>query len=331
MQVKMRYCFSFLVLAFYLFFSNTYLLAEPNIKVKNANKKSNAKVYKQKKASSKKSVNTAKKENKPLKYTIKRGDTIQKIAKLKGLTEKDILALNTNINPKRLKPGQILFIPNKSCDIAKKDLGKNNNIALHSSRKYSVGKEEIRSLENFGGNNITPADYNEEDEDYEGDEEVPTTENLSLIEQKRDIQLYSLREDGLKRLINNALDYVGATYKYGGDNIASMDCSAFVRRVFKEVNINLPRTSREQYTLGLDVNIEDLKEGDLIFFAKKKRINHVGIYIGNNMYIHAARKGKGVIVSNLDSPYVKKYFAGAKRLFTIESASNIFSKEKLIN
>lgn len=324
---ELKYCFNIIVLAIYFIISVTYVNAETNINKKKIIHKSSAKKTHTKKISNKNKL-SSKKTNSALSYTIKKGDTIRKIAKLKGVSEKEIIAINKNINPKMLKPGQKILIP--PSNIAKTNNEIRNYAELsRTSKRYSVAKEEVEKLEKF--KNISNSTYTSDEEDFEGDEGVPA-ENFSDVENKKEDYLYSLRDDDLKKLINSALDYVGATYRYGGDSIASLDCSAFVRRVFREVNINLPRTSREQYTLGTEVSIDELKEGDLLFFAKKNRINHVGIYIGNNMYIHAARKGKGVIVSSLESPYVKKHFVGAKRLFTLQSASNEkLLKEKLIN
>lgn len=253
-------------------------------------------------------------------YKIKKGDTIKKIAKIKGVSESEILAINKHINPRLLKPGQKILIPVSNLAKSSRDYEQ----PLQTTR-YSVAKEEI---EKFRKNKVIVGDENEESFDNES----IIDENSNEVENRREITLYSLRNDDLRKLINSALDYIGANYKYGGDSVASLDCSAFVRRVFREVNISLPRTSREQYNLGVEVPFDDLREGDLIFFAKKNRINHVGIYIGNNMYIHAARKGKGVIVSSIESPYVKKHFVGARRIFTLQSASNEETlKEKLIN
>ncbi len=311
---KNKYCFNFLIIFVFVVFSATYSYSE-NIKNRPVKKKKAVSVRSSSKTAVKKTVKT--RSARSSKYIIKKGDTIRTIARNKGLSEKDILALNKNINPTRLKPGQTILLPS-TCSLSAERITK-------YKKTYSVSSEQIN---NFKTASRRLADE-EEEEDYDGDEEV-SSDNFTLTEPRKEVQLYSLREDDIRKIITNALDYVGATYKYGGDNINSMDCSAFVRRVFREVNINLPRTSREQYTLGVEIDINELREGDLLFFAKKNRINHVGIYIGNNMYIHAARKGKGVIVSNLDSPYVKKYFAGAKRLFTLQSAMNL-SSDKLIN
>ncbi len=320
-----KWCFNILILSLYLIFSATNLQAETTTKAKNTNTKKTANLKKTERIKTK--VKN-KESGCNVSYKIKKGDTIKKIAKIKGVAEKDIISLNKDINPKMLKPGQVILIPQRS-SLAKERNNSKRNVDVRPTKKYTLARQEMQNLENLKNNSSATA--NIQDDDFDGDEDI-SSDTFSDFEPKKDVYLYSLRDDDLKRLINSALDYIGASYKYGGDSIASIDCSAFVRRVFKEVNINLPRTSREQYTLGTEVSFEELKEGDLIFFAKKNRINHVGIYIGNNMYIHAARKDKGVIVSSLDSVYVKRYFVGAKRLFTLQSASNDnILKEKLVN
>ncbi|WP_041969999.1 NlpC/P60 family protein [Geobacter sp. OR-1] len=111
--------------------------------------------------------------------------------------------------------------------------------------------------------------------------------------------------------------FVGIPYRWGGDTVVEgMDCSGFVRAVYNLCGINIPRTSREQYRVGEIVGIDDLKDGDLVFFGESEdRINHVGIYIGDRKFVHAPRRGDEIKVSALDEAYFSKRFIGAKRYF----------------
>lgn len=129
---------------------------------------------------------------------------------------------------------------------------------------------------------------------------------------------YSLTENDLLRLQSTAIDYLGTKYRYGGTQVGALDCSAFVRTVFRDVNISLPRTSREQFRLGAAIQRDNLKTGDLVFFARRRTISHVGIYIGDGMFIHAAGGGKGVTISMLDEAYYRRYYVGAKRIFQLQ-------------
>ncbi|GFO69563.1 hypothetical protein GMLC_31420 [Geomonas limicola] len=109
--------------------------------------------------------------------------------------------------------------------------------------------------------------------------------------------------------------YLGIPYRFGGESAAGIDCSSFVQQVFREHQIELPRTAREQIQLGSDVAPGELKKGDLVFFHTYASYpSHVGIYLGEGKMIHAS-SGKGeVTVSDLNSTYYRERFIGAKRL-----------------
>jgi cell wall-associated NlpC family hydrolase len=111
--------------------------------------------------------------------------------------------------------------------------------------------------------------------------------------------------------------FVGIPYQWGGDNVVEgMDCSGFVRAVYNLCGVNIPRTSGEQFRTGDSVGRNSLKDGDLVFFgASENAINHVGIYVGNNRFVHAPRRGDDIKISSLDDHYYDKKFVGAKRYF----------------
>jgi murein DD-endopeptidase / murein LD-carboxypeptidase len=119
------------------------------------------------------------------------------------------------------------------------------------------------------------------------------------------------------RLKKIADSYLGTRYKSGGMSRAGLDCSGFVCLVFKELNqARLPRSSGQQWKLGRGVSIADARAGDFVFFRGGLfgMVNHVGIYMGDNSFIHAS-KSSGVIYSTLDDDYYKKHFAGIRRVF----------------
>jgi hypothetical protein len=106
-------------------------------------------------------------------------------------------------------------------------------------------------------------------------------------------------------------------YKFGGNTFLGIDCSAYVKKVYGLLGIDLPRTAREQFNEGEAIDKEELSVGDLVFFRTYASFpSHVGIYLGNNLFIHASSHGKKVKVDNLDAPYFVKRFIGAKRLLT---------------
>jgi cell wall-associated NlpC family hydrolase len=116
--------------------------------------------------------------------------------------------------------------------------------------------------------------------------------------------------------ILRASQFYGSDYKWGGITSGGMDCSGFVYTAFRLNGIFLKRDSYLQAEEGLDVPIDQLNAGDLVFFksAKRNRISHVGIYIGKGNFIHSSRGKKGVAVSSLSDDYFKRNFAGARRI-----------------
>ena len=112
-----------------------------------------------------------------------------------------------------------------------------------------------------------------------------------------------------------ASQFLGTPYRFGGDGAAGIDCSSFVQQVFREHRIDLPRTAREQISVGSDVAEGNLKKGDLVFFQTYASYpSHVGIYLGDGKMIHAS-SGKGeVTISDIDSDYYRPRYLGAKRV-----------------
>ena len=118
------------------------------------------------------------------------------------------------------------------------------------------------------------------------------------------------------QLVRLAKEYQGIPYKRGGESPYRVDCSGFVKLLFKCFDILLPHSSRAQFEVG--EKVKTITVGDLLFFATRgaTRVNHVGIYIGNNQFIHASSAKGKVVISNLDSYYRNK-FRGARRIWEI--------------
>jgi cell wall-associated NlpC family hydrolase len=115
--------------------------------------------------------------------------------------------------------------------------------------------------------------------------------------------------------------FLGIPYRFGGESLKGIDCSAFVQRVFRHFNVDLPRTARQQFKAGIKVSKNELHIGDLIFFhTYAKYPSHVGIYIGEGKMIHASSRYRQVSISDWEHPYYKKRFIGVIRIPEIENA-----------
>ena len=135
--------------------------------------------------------------------------------------------------------------------------------------------------------------------------------------------------------INNALNYLGTPYRYGGRSSKGMDCSGFVYRNGADVlKLQMPRRSDTIAEYSKRITDEEIQPGDLLFFNTAGSISHVGIYIGAGKFIHSASDGPhtGVIISTIQEPYWKKTyrFAGSimkpEELFFAEAAVPFFSR-----
>jgi len=114
-----------------------------------------------------------------------------------------------------------------------------------------------------------------------------------------------------------ATKLVGARYRYGGNNPHNgFDCSGLVQYSYKLAGVKVPRNTRYQYQNSRYVRRSELRKGDLLFFNQEgKRFSHVGIYIGNNQFVHAPSTGKRVRVSTINNPYWKRHLASTRRLY----------------
>ncbi len=133
-------------------------------------------------------------------------------------------------------------------------------------------------------------------------------------------------------LILKAMSYIGTPYKWGGKNyLTGLDCSGLVKAAYENsVGLILPNTAKEMSFIGKKISISDLKPGDLVFFNTMRRaFSHVGIYVGDNKFLHSPRKGQEVRIEDMDSSYWVKRFNGGRRILSGEPNQELVMKKYL--
>ncbi len=119
-----------------------------------------------------------------------------------------------------------------------------------------------------------------------------------------------------ERIAALAHSLVGIPYRYGGAHPAEgFDCSGLVFFTHRQVNLRIPRTSRDQYRAARPVPRSEARPGDLVFFSHQRKLSHVGIYLGNRRFVHAPSSGRPVAVAHLDAPYYREHLVGMGRLY----------------
>lgn len=250
-------------------------------------------------------------------YRVRKGDSLWKISRKFGVTISSIKKLN-RLRSSRIKPGMKLKInvPRKvpRIDNIKPIIGGGKKIF------YQVKKGD--TLEKVAKKfNISPEDIKKynllSDDDFKVGQIIiiPEREKLSDKEEK-DTQI---TEDTLSRtdIVDIAFSYLNMPYKLGGNGKKYIDCSTLTRLVYEKAGIKLPKTSYYQYKEGVKVPLKDALPGDLVFFRRGRYVGHVGIYIGNNLFIHASNKQNKVTISSLSSPYFKSHLVCVKRYLPV--------------
>ena len=117
-----------------------------------------------------------------------------------------------------------------------------------------------------------------------------------------------------RRVVSSSMDYIGVPYVFGGTSPYGFDCSGYVQYVFANAGISLPRTADVQYDYGTPISTTDLVAGDLVFFSTYTYgASHVGIYLGDNNFIHAS-SSRGVTIDSLGGSYWSSRYIGARRI-----------------
>ncbi len=275
-------------------------------------------------------------------HRVKKNETVYTLAKKYHVTVEELKSAN-NLVGNNIAPRQILVIPPRTAAVAGAGLYKvtKSETLSRISQKTGVSVAELKRFNNLSSSRVKAGKMlalresapPEEprarvamarklqlrhkdlfsDKDYE-----QSLQELTEAEPERQIDLRKsaeLKMDGIKELKKSAYGFLGTRYRFGGSSRSGIDCSSFVQQVFREQEVSLPRTAREQFEMGTQVAPGDLQKGDLIFFSTyASYASHVGIYLGNNKMIHASSRDRRVVISLMNTSYYRSRFLGAKRI-----------------
>lgn len=146
---------------------------------------------------------------------------------------------------------------------------------------------------------------------------VHAKEAIVNISSPPKVSLVDRASASVQDAIDHAMDLLGIRYRRGGTSPETgFDCSGFVSHVFREgMGLILPRNAKDLSSSGEEIRLDQLRPGDLVFFNTMRRaFSHVGIYLGNNQFVHAPRVGGQVRVENMQERYWMTRFNGARRL-----------------
>ena len=294
-------------------------------------------------------------------YTVKPGDTLYEISKSFGVSIGALKKANhleaDTIKPKQVllipiqeerqtgeksKRSSVQKTKKPSAEMVKKpSVERECYVVQKGDSLYSISKkvglsiEEIKKMNGLqstalkiGQKLLLRKQRMEMDEEVEelGDAEEVTEVTQAEGERGEEVASNSLGKwsntEERNLFVRVVKNFLGVPYRLGGSTLKGIDCSAFVKKIYEIFNVQLPRTAWEQFLFGRKVEKNQLEEGDLVFFKTRRANNgHVGIYIGDNQFIHASSRNKEVKVDNLDTPYFHQRFLRGVRVKELERES----------
>lgn len=288
-------------------------------------------------------------------YNVRKGDTMGAIARTYGTTVSALKRLN-GLSSDRLRIGQRLLIPGSPAKtiadvVATSSDGsqmsgstqtftqgdedapysfikhrvRRGDTLSQISRRYRVSIAAIKAANGLRSHRIRAGDVLKVPSNGSVVARVRSSEGVahaSLGRSEGSMIVEKLLSSGVigDSVVSFAKSFIGAPYKFGGTSLVSgIDCSAFVSKVYDYFHVKLPRTARQMFSVGYDVNKSELQSADLVFFTTyAKYPSHVGIYTGDDKFIHASSRAKQVTIGDMRQRYYAKRYIGARRVISAD-------------
>ena len=247
-------------------------------------------------------------------HVVRKGDTLGKIARSHHVSVAKIREANA-LEGTRLKVGTKLVIPGGKAKSKRRNgsSGKGKPVTVPAStpaEEPSPGAQ-LSLADAQGRTAPTEAELAELARAVKTDDTASPTVPPATYGADPPKAAESVKD----RLLRVAQRMLAVPYRFGGTTLWGLDCSGFVQKAFAFLDLDLPRTAREQFREGAKIAKADLSPGDLVFFRTYASYpSHVGIYLGDNRFVHASSRDRMVTIENLDTPYYLKRYIGAKRL-----------------
>ncbi|NJD61772.1 MAG: LysM peptidoglycan-binding domain-containing NlpC/P60 family protein, partial [Deltaproteobacteria bacterium] len=244
-------------------------------------------------------------KTRPQIHRVEKGETLSEIAETYGMSVRELKKLNHIRKPRRLKAGaRILVRARKPVESSPAEPA-----ALPAAPpSVDAPSVEARTLEASPSADIFEPRFPRELKEMT---DTPLVREVKELSEPPGGGAVGIKE----KLVAIARKMLDIPYRFGGSSLLGIDCSGYVQKVFSLLDIVLPRTAREQFHLGELVGMDNLSIGDLVFFRTYAKFpSHVGIYLGDNRFIHASSRDRKVTIDSLDAPYYLKRFIGGRRL-----------------
>ncbi len=227
-------------------------------------------------------------------HKIKPGDTLWDIAKkYKTTPEKLAKANHLSVN-KLLKLDSTIRVPGVDAPKSHKKIAQGKNLT-HKQKMLAKAKAAKLHAKHLAA--------------------LKAAKSHKMAKSHSAAKAKVVKGKGQMKVVRTALAYQGSRYKSGGMSRGGFDCSGFTRYIYAKYGVTLPHSSAAQAHVGRPVPRGQLKPGDIVYFHTYRRgVSHVGIYAGNNKFVHASTYGRGVVVDSLSSSYYASRYMGARRV-----------------